>query len=151
MLVSDQGSASYRKRLHEIPKIIGQHMRVETHGIGGEGDRIPAQAPSYASFGYRARSRRKPRRRITPFVPYCYDERQHCSPGFDLPVGCLMRTPNGEYPEYHSSADNLSLLRTESLAHSLAVLRRVVDNVELSTSSNETQSTAAAIQRANRS
>ena len=51
--------------------------------------------------------------RITPFVPYGYDERQYCSPGFDLPVGGLMRTPNGEYPEYHSSADNLSLLLPE--------------------------------------
>jgi aminopeptidase-like protein len=68
--------------------------------------------------------------RITPFVPYGYDERQYCSPGFDLPVGCLMRTPNGEYPEYHSSADNLSLLRPESLAHSLAVLRCIVAVIE---------------------
>jgi aminopeptidase-like protein len=68
--------------------------------------------------------------RITSFVPYGYDERQYCSPGFDLPVGCLMRTPNGEYPEYHSSADNLSLLRPESLSHSLAVLRRIVAVVE---------------------
>lgn len=68
--------------------------------------------------------------RIRRFVPYGYDERQYCSPGFDLPVGCLMRTPNGEYPEYHSSADNLSFLRTESLAHSLSVLRRVVACIE---------------------
>jgi aminopeptidase-like protein len=68
--------------------------------------------------------------RITPFVPYGYDERQYCSPGFDLPVGCLMRTPNGEYPEYHSSADNLSLLRPDSLAHSLAVLQRIVTVIE---------------------
>ena len=68
--------------------------------------------------------------RIAPFVPYGYDERQYCSPGFDLPVGCLMRTPNGEYPEYHSSADNLSLLRPESLAHSLAVLQRIVAVIE---------------------
>jgi aminopeptidase-like protein len=68
--------------------------------------------------------------RITSFVPYGYDERQYCSPGFDLPVGCLMRTPNGEYPEYHSSADNLSLLRPESLSHSLAVLRRIVAVIE---------------------
>jgi aminopeptidase-like protein len=68
--------------------------------------------------------------RITPFIPYGYDERQYCSPGFDLPVGCLMRTPHGKYPEYHSSADNLSLLRTESLAHSLDVLRRVVAVIE---------------------
>jgi aminopeptidase-like protein len=68
--------------------------------------------------------------RITPFVPYGYDERQYCSPGFDLPVGCLMRTPNGEYPEYHTSADNLSLVRPESLAHSLDVLRRIVAVIE---------------------
>jgi aminopeptidase-like protein len=68
--------------------------------------------------------------RITPFVPYGYDERQYCSPGFDLPVGCLMRTPNGEYPEYHSSADNLSFLRSESLTHSLTVLRRIVEVIE---------------------
>jgi aminopeptidase-like protein len=68
--------------------------------------------------------------RITPFVPYGYDERQYCSPGFDLPVGCLMRTPNGDYPEYHSSADNLSLLRSESLTHSLSVLQRIVTVIE---------------------
>lgn len=68
--------------------------------------------------------------RIIPFVPYGYDERQYCSPGFDLPVGCLMRTPNGEYPEYHSSADNPSLLRPESLAHSLATLQRIVAVIE---------------------
>jgi aminopeptidase-like protein len=68
--------------------------------------------------------------RIRRFIPYGYDERQYCSPGFDLPVGCLMRTPNGEYPEYHTSADDLSLLRAESLAHSLSVLERVVAIVE---------------------
>jgi aminopeptidase-like protein len=67
---------------------------------------------------------------IRPFVPYGYDERQYCSPGFDLPVGCLMRTPNGEYPEYHSSADNLSLLCFESLAHSLTVLQRIISVIE---------------------
>jgi aminopeptidase-like protein len=68
--------------------------------------------------------------RIAPFTPYGYDERQYCSPGFDLPVGCLMRTPNGEYPEYHSSADNISILRPESLAHSLAVLKQIVTVIE---------------------
>jgi aminopeptidase-like protein len=67
---------------------------------------------------------------VRPFEPYGYDERQYCSPGFNLPVGCLMRTPNGEYPEYHSSADNLSLLSIESLAHSLSVLRQIVGVLE---------------------
>lgn len=68
--------------------------------------------------------------RVAPFVPYGYDERQYCSPGFDLPVGCLMRTPNGQYEEYHSSADNLSLLRPECLSHSLSVLQRIVAVIE---------------------
>jgi len=67
---------------------------------------------------------------VRPFVPYGYDERQYCSPGFNLPVGCLTRTPNGEYPEYHSSADNPSLLRPESLGQSLAVLRTIIAVIE---------------------
>jgi len=56
---------------------------------------------------------------IENFSPYGYDERQYCSPGFNLPVGCLMRTPHGKFPEYHSSADNLELMDPASLAHSL--------------------------------
>ena len=44
---------------------------------------------------------------IIEFSPWGYDERQFCSPGFNLPIGCLMRTPNGCFPEYHTSADNL--------------------------------------------
>jgi aminopeptidase-like protein len=63
--------------------------------------------------------------RIRPFIPYGYDERQYCSPGFDLPVGCFMRTPNGAYPEYHTSADNLELMRPASLEDSLTKLKRV--------------------------
>jgi aminopeptidase-like protein len=56
---------------------------------------------------------------IEDFSPYGYDERQYCSPGFNLPVGCLMRTPHGKFPEYHSSADNLGLMDPASLADSL--------------------------------
>lgn len=57
---------------------------------------------------------------IIDFFPYGYDERQYCSPGFNLPVGCFMRTPHGQYPEYHSSADNMDLIRSESLVRSYA-------------------------------
>jgi len=56
---------------------------------------------------------------IENFSPYGYDERQYCSPEFNLPVGCLMRTPHGKFPEYHSSADNLELMDPANLAHSL--------------------------------
>jgi aminopeptidase-like protein len=57
---------------------------------------------------------------IEDFVPFGYDERQYCSPGFDLPVGLLSRTPWGRYPEYHTSADDLGLVLPEALAGSLA-------------------------------
>ncbi|HEV8724158.1 MAG TPA: DUF4910 domain-containing protein [Candidatus Binatia bacterium] len=57
---------------------------------------------------------------ILDFSPYGYDERQYCSPGFDLPVGCFMRTPHSQYPEYHTSADDLSFVKAASLGDSLA-------------------------------
>ena len=67
---------------------------------------------------------------ITDFVPYGYDERQYCSPGFNLAVGCFMRTPNGQYPEYHTSADNLSLVKPEALEGSLAAIGAVLAVLE---------------------
>jgi aminopeptidase-like protein len=60
------------------------------------------------------------------FSPYGYDERQFCSPGFNLPVGCLMRTPHGKFPEYHTSADDLGFVRPEHLADSFAGCRAVL-------------------------
>ena len=53
------------------------------------------------------------------FYPYGYDERQYCSPGFNLPVGCFSRAPYGEFPEYHTSADNLDFVKPEKLEESL--------------------------------
>lgn len=56
---------------------------------------------------------------IQDFSPYGYDERQYCSPGFNLPVGLLSRTPHSEFAEYHTSADNLDFVRPECLGESL--------------------------------
>ena len=64
------------------------------------------------------------------FVPYGYDERQFCSPGFNLPVGCLMRTPYGQFAEYHTSADNLSYVRPEHLAESLNLCWSIIEMLE---------------------
>jgi len=67
---------------------------------------------------------------ILPFSPYGYDERQYCSPGFNLPVGCLMRSVWGTFPEYHTSADNLDFIAPHSLAESLEVCASIVDILE---------------------
>jgi aminopeptidase-like protein len=67
---------------------------------------------------------------IIPFTPYGYDERQFCSPGFNLPVGRLSRTPNGRYPEYHTSADNLKLIGADQLGASMSACLRILHVLE---------------------
>ena len=68
--------------------------------------------------------------KVIDFSPHGYDERQYCSPGFNLPVGCLMRTPNGEYPEYHTSADNLEFVGVKSLTGSLNTCLTIIKVLE---------------------
>ena len=68
--------------------------------------------------------------KVLDFSPYGYDERQYCSPGFNLPVGSLTRTPHGRYPEYHTSGDNLDFIRPEYLADSLDKYLAVVNLLE---------------------
>lgn len=67
---------------------------------------------------------------IEDFVPFGYDERQYNSPGFNLAVGSLTRTPYGRYPEYHTSADNLDFVKPAALAGSLRTYLAVVDVLE---------------------
>jgi aminopeptidase-like protein len=67
---------------------------------------------------------------VIPFSPYGYDERQLCSPGFDLPVGRLTRSVNGGYAQYHTSADDLSLIKPEFLEQSLAACQLFVEVLE---------------------
>ena len=56
---------------------------------------------------------------IIDFLPIGSDERQFCSPAFNLPVGSLMRTMHGKFPEYHTSADNLDFVKAENLEDAL--------------------------------
>jgi aminopeptidase-like protein len=64
------------------------------------------------------------------FSPYGYDERQYCSPGFNLAVGCLMRSQHGQFPEYHTSADDLDFVDPAALADSLAKILAVFEVLE---------------------
>jgi aminopeptidase-like protein len=68
--------------------------------------------------------------KIIDFIPYGYDERQYCSPGFNLPVGCLTRKPHGEFPEYHTSADNLDFVKPDRLNESLLVFLEILYIIE---------------------
>lgn len=67
---------------------------------------------------------------ILEFSPYGYDERQYCSPGFNLAVGCLMRSVFGSFPEYHTSADDLNFIQPLKLAESLRVCTAIIDVIE---------------------
>ena len=68
--------------------------------------------------------------RVLDWFPYGGDERQFCSPGFDLPFGAFSRTQADKFPQYHSSADDLDFVRPDSLGESFAALIDVIDVVE---------------------
>ncbi len=67
---------------------------------------------------------------LIDFTPYGYDERQFCSPAFDLPVGLFQRSLYGSFPEYHTSADNLDFIRPEHLAASYRTICAAIDILE---------------------
>jgi aminopeptidase-like protein len=67
---------------------------------------------------------------VVDFFPGGSDERQFCSPGFDLPVGSLMRSMYWTYPEYHTSLDDMDFITPEALGESLAAYRRIVEVLE---------------------
>jgi aminopeptidase-like protein len=102
--VGDAGHLTYKK----------------SRGGNAEIDRVAAHVLKHSGDAHQ----------IIDFFPYGYDERQFCSPGFDLPMGCVMRTPHGQYPEYHTSADNLDFVRPRSLADSFAKCLAIVGILE---------------------
>lgn len=67
---------------------------------------------------------------IEDFSPYGYDERQFCSPGFNLPMGLLQRSKHGQYQQYHTSADNLEYIKPEHLTESLKLIIQAIEILE---------------------
>jgi aminopeptidase-like protein len=84
---------------------------------GAEIDRAAAHVLTHSGFAHQ----------VIDFFPYGYDERQYNSPGFRLNVGSLMRGRHGQFPEYHTSADNLGFIAKERLAESFNVLSQMID------------------------
>jgi aminopeptidase-like protein len=64
------------------------------------------------------------------FYPYGYDERQYNSPGFRMPIGSLMRSRHGRFPEYHTSADNISLISERQLEEAANVVLEILKTMD---------------------
>jgi aminopeptidase-like protein len=92
------------------------HYKKSRHG-NAEVDRAAAHVLRHGSYEFE----------LLEFSPYGYDERQFCSPGINLPVGRLSRTPHGTFPEYHTSADNLEFVHPEQLAAALEVSATILE------------------------
>jgi len=100
-LLGDPGALTYKRSRRDTSEID----EIAAYVLAGEGTTVPSS-------------------------PYGYDERQLCSPGFNLPAGRLTRSVNGGYPQYHTSADDLTLITPQALAASLAACRRIVEVME---------------------
>lgn len=103
-LLGDAGNFTYKKSRQDIAEI----------------DRIVSYVLKYTN----------PDNRVIDFIPYGYDERQYCSPGFNLPVGCLSRTTYGQYVQYHTSADDLNFVRPFFLETSFQITLQIVETLE---------------------
>jgi aminopeptidase-like protein len=122
------GSLAWLSRNEQRLTRIRAGLTVGSLGDGGpltykrsrRGDRVTDRAAQHVL------PRIAPSVRLVDFEPYGYDERQFCSPGFDLPVGRLMRSSHSQYPEYHTSADDLGLLKPECLAESIRALAAMI-------------------------
>jgi aminopeptidase-like protein len=120
--------AQNRERLATI-----RHGLVLT-GLGGPGSLVYKRSRRGTAAIDRAAANvvkhLEPGSEVRDFVPYGYDERQYCSPGINLAVGCLSRTPYGEYPEYHTSADNLDFVTGGKLEDSYKACQEIVHVLE---------------------
>lgn len=127
------GSLTWLSRNQDVLGGI-RHGLVLT-GLGGPGPLVYKRTRNGSREIDRAAAHVVGRRggEVRGYSPYGYDERQFNAIGFDLPFGRLTRTPHGEYPEYHTSADNLSYVKPHELAESFLALLELVDVLENNT------------------
>ncbi|SEP21239.1 DUF4910 domain-containing protein [Trujillonella endophytica] len=124
------GSIAWLSRNADVlPRV--RHGLVVT-GLGGPGVLVYKRSRRGGAGIDRAAAHVVSRRggEIRGYSPYGYDERQFNAIGFDLPFGRLSRTPHGEYPEYHTSADDLSFVTPPQLLESYLALLEMMDVLE---------------------
>ena len=127
------GSISYLSKFHKAMKkniICGFNLscvgdnRMYSHIHSKKGDTLADQAISSAIFHYK-------NKKEYSFLERGSDERQYCSPGIDLPVATFCKSKFGEYPEYHTSDDNLKLVTQKGMESSLGVFSNIIDCLEI--------------------
>ena len=126
------GAITWLSRNEDKARLIKHGLVISMVGDGGgptykrsrrgdaQIDRAAGHVLRHSGLGYS----------IVDFFPYGYDERQYCSPGFNLPVGLLQRSRFGTIPEYHTSADNLAFIGADYLAQSYRVVAGILDVIE---------------------
>lgn len=126
------GSLAWLSRNEDVTQRIDHGLVVSCVGDGGgptykrsrRGDAFIDRAMVHV-LGHREQAAT-----LFDFSPYGYDERQFCSPGFNLPVGLFQRSAFGTFPEYHTSADNLDFIKPGHLAESWRIIMDVIEIVE---------------------
>ncbi|HLS31688.1 MAG TPA: DUF4910 domain-containing protein [Flavobacteriaceae bacterium] len=144
-----QKSLKYTYRFLFAPETIGALYNLSIHGahwkdnlqagfvvncVGDSGDFTYKKSRTENSLTDRATTlvlkQTESDYEILDFAPLGSDERQYCSPGFNLPVGSLMRTKHNTYPEYHTSADNKDFISFEAMQDSVQKYLDIIQVIE---------------------
>jgi aminopeptidase-like protein len=145
----DRPQRRYSYRILWLPETIGAIVYLSRHAkvmkaktlagyqivcVGGPNNSTYLETPCANRLTDRITKRilaqsRKPYQ-VLPFARRGSDERQYCSPGIGLPVGSLMRSKYREYPEYHTSLDNLDFVTAGHLDASLELYQACLEAIE---------------------
>lgn len=145
--LANQAKPKYSYRFIYIPETIGSIVYLHHYGkelkektkagfvitcVGDNGDftykktRLGNRATDkVAQFALENTSHK-----VLNWFPTGSDERQYCSPAFDLPIGSITRSMYGMYPEYHTSLDNLDFISEEGLVGSFEIYKKIVNILE---------------------